>query len=402
MKKNLLLITFVCITLLFASCSAPAQNTGTAEASGPAATEGAKATADSSLTLDGIKKAAQDAGYEVQDVRDFQLIGGVGPVAGFNVIFKDENSESYIPVLEFKNSDDAGKYAEEVNAAGYNLCIMNGKYLTITGAEYGVPVNEKEKTALEGLLGSKVMEYTAPEPVQLASAKDYAGAYRQIDAISRALDELVNKSVLLYDKTAAEGKRIGDTVVLGSLLSSIDLAFTATLSEDQTQLDAVPQVWEMFGCTDFKLEHPSADNYILTGKRAGQETTFEVKCSFDPGTGSLRLVDKSAGETTDLYEFVPLGSDRYAFQTLNSRAIVEYKDGKVRSFAYSLNKYDKSLNYDPDKDGIYGKGAAADEAWVSKLGEENFDRLISSDGTKLKISAAGFTGEKVQAEIDVQ
>lgn len=402
MKKNLLLITFVCITLLFTSCSAPANNTGTAEATGPAVTEAAKAPADSSMTLDSIKKAAQNAGYGVDDVQEFQLLGGVEPVAGFNMIFKDGSNESYIPVLEFGNAEDAGKYAEEVNAAGYNLCIMNGKYLTITGAEYGVPVNEKEKAVLEGLLGSKVMEYTAPAAVQLASAKDYAGAYQQIDTISRALDEFVNKSVLLYDKTAEEGKRIGDTVVLGSLLSSIDLAFTATLCEDQTQLDAVSQVWEMFGCTDFKLEHPSANNYILTGKRSGQETTFEVKCSFDPGTGSLRLVDTGAGETTDLYEFVPLGSDRYAFQTLNSRAVVEYKDGKVKSFAYSLNKYDNSLSYDPDSDGIYGKGAIADEAWVSKLGEDNFDRLITSDGTKLKISAAGFTGEKVQAEIEVQ
>ncbi|HWQ29621.1 MAG TPA: hypothetical protein VN549_01420 [Negativicutes bacterium] len=229
------------------------------------------------MTLESIKKAAQDAGYQVEDVQDFQLVGGVEPVAGFNVIFKEENNEFYIPILEFKNSDEAGKYAEEVNAADYNLCIMNGKYLTITGAEYGVPVNEKQKTALEGLLGSKVMEYKAPAAVKLASAKDYAGAYQQIDAISRALDEFVNKSVLLYDKTAAEGKRIGDTVVLGSLLSSIDLAFTATLCEDQTQLDAVSQVWEMFGCTDFKLEHPAANNYILTGKRAGQETIFEVK-----------------------------------------------------------------------------------------------------------------------------
>ncbi|HWQ29622.1 MAG TPA: hypothetical protein VN549_01425 [Negativicutes bacterium] len=87
---------------------------------------------------------------------------------------------------------------------------------------------------------------------------------------------------------------------------------------------------------------------------------------------------------------------------MNSRAIVEYKDGKVKSFAYSLNKYNKTPNYDSDADGIYGKGTAADEAWVSKLGEDNFDRFITSDGTKLKISAVDFTGEKVQAEIEVQ
>ena len=402
MKKSIVFITFICIALLFTACSAPASNADTAKTAGQSTAEEPKATADSGLTLDSIKKAAQDAGYAVEAVQDFQLINGLKPVGGFNLVYKDENNESHIPVFEFKNPDEADAYAKQVNEAGYNLCIMNGKYLTMTSAEYGVPVNDKEKNVLETLLNSKVMEYTAASPVQLSSAKDYAGAYLQIDAICKALDELINKSILLHDKAASEGERISDKVIVAAPISSMDLAFTSSLSENQTQLDAVVQVWEMFGSTDVKLEHPAAHNYVLTGKRNGRDTTFEIKCSFDPATGSMCLVDTDGGEAFDLFEFVPLGGDKYAFQTLDSRAIVEYKDGKVLSFVFSLNKTDKALVYNSDSDAIYGKGVAVDEAWASKAGEDSYERFISYDGTKLKIVANSFMGERVKEEIDAQ
>lgn len=402
MNKSIVFAVVIGITIMFAACSAPANNADTAETTGQSVAEETKTQADSSLTLDIIKKAAQEAGYTVEAVQDFQLINGLQPVDGFNLIYKDENNESYIPVLEFKNADDAEAYAKQVNEAGYNLCIMNGKYLTLTSAQYGVTINDKQKSVLEKLLDSKVMEYTATSPAKLNDPKDYAGAYLKIDAICKALDELINKSMLLHDKSVPDGERISDKVFVASPISSMDLAFTSSLCENQTQLDAVVQVWEMFGCTGVKLEHASAHNYVLTGKRSGRETAFEIKCSFDPGTGSLRLTDNDGGEAFELYEFVPLGGDKYAFQTLYARSIVEYKDGKVMSFVYSLNKTDKALAYNSDSDGIYGKGAAIDEAWVSKNSEDSFEQFISYNGTKLKIAADVFTGERVKAEIDAQ
>lgn len=408
MNKSIILITFICITLLFASCSAPENNADTAGTAKTAEVTGQSAAAepekpvDSGLTLAGIKKAAEEAGYAVEAVEDFQLNNEPKPTDGFNVLYKDKNSESHIPILEFKNAEDALTYAKQVNEAGYNLCIVNGKYLTVTGAQYGVTVNDNEKNLLETLLKSKVMEYMEASPVPLKPAKDFAGAYLQIDAISKALDKLINKSILLHDKAVPEDQRIGAKLVVYSPLSSGDLAFLSNLSENQVQLDAVVQVWQMFGCTDVKLRHDAAHDYVLTGKRSGRDATFEIHCSFNPVAGSLRLTDIDGGEAFELYEFVPLGGDKYAFQTLYARAIVEYKDGKIISFVYSLNKTDKTLAYNSETDGIYGKSGAAGEAWVSKAGDDSYERFVSYDGTKLKIASDIFTGERLKAEINVQ
>jgi hypothetical protein len=172
----------------------------------------------------------------------------------------------------------------------------------------------------------------------------------------------MKKSILLHDKSAPAGERISESYVTFSPLSSGDLAFLAYLSEDQAQLDAIVKLWENFGVKDMKLKHEAANDYILTGSRMGLDTAFEIHCSFSPETGALRLSDIDGGEVLDFYEFVPLGGDKCAFQTLYERAIVEYKNGKILSFIYSLNKRDKAFTYNPDSDGIYGKGGGIDEA----------------------------------------
>lgn len=397
MKRSIVLVFFLCIMVLFAACSGPKGDSAAA-----AVAAEAPKSVDSGMTLEQIKKAAQDAGCEIEEVKDFQLIGGQVPVAGFNLIYKDELSESHIPVLEFQNDDEALAYAEQVNDAGYNMSIVNGKFMTITGSQFGIPTNDKEQALLEKIMDSKVMEYTKKAPVVVSSANDYAGAYLKIDAINKAVDELVTKSILLYDKSAPEDKRIGDVFIAGSLISSMDLAFTAGMKEDQTQLDAVAQVWEMFGCTDVKVSHDAPHNYTLTGKRAGLDTSFEIKCSFSPGTGSLRLIDKDGGQLVEFYEFVPLDADKYAVQTLYARAIVEYKEGKVNYFIYTANKTDKALAYDPEADGIYEKGGALDEAWAAKASKDSYERYIVYDGAKLVISADTFFGERLNTEIDAQ
>ena len=414
MKKSIIFLTFICIILLFTSCFAPANNAktfGTAETvettkavETTVQSEATKEenTVDSGLTLAGIKKAAQEAGYEVGVVDEYQMDNEPKPVDGFSLIYKDENNQSNIPVIEFKNADDARAYAKQINEEGYVLSIVNGKYLTMTGAKYGVTLNDNERSLLETLLKTKAMEYTEADPVKLEPAKDYAGACLQRDAIYKALDKLVNKSVLLHDKAVAGDKRISAAFVSFTLISSGDLAFTSNLCEDQVQLDAVVKLWKMFGVTDMKLKHDAAHDYVLTGKRMGLDTTFEIHCTFDPETGSLRLTDIDGGEVLELYEFVPLGGDKYAFQTLYERAIVEYKDGKIMSFIYSLNKRDKALAYNSGSDGIYGKSGEVDEAWVSKAGEDSCEQFISSNGTKLKIAADSFTGERLKVEIDIQ
>lgn len=349
-----------------------------------------------------IKKAARESGYEIETVDEYQMDNDPKPADGFNLIYMDDYSQSYIPVFEFKNADEALIYAEQISGEGYSRSIVNGKYLTMTSARYGVIMNDNEKNLLEKLLKTEVTEFTEADPVIPEPAEDYAGACLQIKAIYNALDKTVNKSVLLYDKAAAEDKRISASFVTFSLILSGDLSFTSNLCEDQTQLDAVVQLWEMFGVADMKLIHDAANEYILTGKRMGLDTTFEIQCSFNPETGSLRLLDADGGEVLEFYEFVPLGGDKYAFQTLYERLIVEYKDGIIVSFIYSLSKREKELAYNPASDGIFGKSDGIDEAWVSVKGEDSYEQFISGAGTKLKITADSFTGDRLKIEIDIQ
>lgn len=418
MKKLCTFIAIICIALLSVSCtsektviksgsgSATSQTSNSTDLVAPGAPASVKQDQASvkqdldGLTLDSIKKAAQDAGYAVEDVQDRQTGIEPKPVDGINVIYEDENNSAHIPVLEFKNAEDAQACAKEINENGYNLCIINGKFLTMTGAKYGVVLNDKENALLENLMQSKVMEYIEPGPAAIVPSKDYAGAFKQIEAIRTALDKLINKSVLLYCKTLPPDEAQKTASLNISPISSGDLAFTGTLCEDQTQIDAVKQVWEMFGCTDFILKHNAAHDYILTGKRAGVDAKFEIRCVYFPDTGALRLVEKDDGEAKEFYEFIPLGADKYAFQTLYERALVEYKDGKIISFVYSQNKRTKSSAFNPDKDGIYPKGAGVDNAWVSKAGEDSYEQFITYDGRKLDIAADNFMGERLKLEIN--
>lgn len=420
MKKKILIFTVICIAYLLVSCSAPvnkadsSEKTGTSDspataaimevsgASGQSAIITSESPVDSGMTLAGIKQAAQSAGFDVEDVQDYQLPDNPIPVGGFNIIYIDDSSESHIPIYEFKNAQDALTYAALVNEAGYNLCIINGRFLTMVSAKYGIPLNDNEKNTLEPLLKSTVMAYVAPSAAPLTPVKDYAGACIQIEIIREAFDTLVNKSVLLYDKSVAEDARIEAAYITFTLISSGDLAFTSSLSEDQIQIDAVKQVWEMFGVADMKIVHETANDYVLTGKRAGLDTSFELHCMFDPATGSLRLTDIDGGQAIEFFEYVPLGGDKYAFQTLYERAIIVYKGGKITSFVYSLNKRNNEYAYNADADGIYGKSAGIDEAWVSQAGEDSFDQFISYDGTTLKIAADSFLGTRLKTDIQVQ
>lgn len=421
MMKPLACLVFLCI-MLFTSCSfankaggstATSQNTTAPENKTDTATKITETTAkstvaetkkpvESALTLAGIKKAAQDKGYKVEVLEDTQLDIEPKPVDGFNMTYADENLIANVPVFEFKNAEDAKAYAKQVNGSGYNLCIINGKFLSMTGARYGITLNDNEKTVIETLLKSKVMEYVEPSPAPVKYTRDFAGAYSQIKAICTALDKLVNKPVLLYDKTLPNNdpKRLDN--ISFSLLMSGDLSFLAVLCEDQTKLDAIVQAWEMFGCTDVKLKHNAANDYTLTGKRAGLDTSFEIHCAYSPEKGSLLLLDKDGGEVVELYEFVPLGGDKYAIQTLYERCIIEYKDGKIISFIYSRNKTDKALAYDITKDGIYPNGQGTGEAWVLKNGEDSYEQSISFSGNKLKIAADSFMGDRLKAEINVK
>lgn len=434
MKKNSCFLIIFCAALLLSSCGftikivpsktetgvetgIPSENTDTdeTEASIEASADTAETTETAApeeevisedtddLTLAGIKSEVEAAGYTVEGGLDeYQTDSDPKPADGFNWTYEDEYSMSNIPVYEFNNAEDALAYAKQINAEGYSRAVVNGKFVTMTRSSYGIVDNENEKSFLERLLKTQISEYVESEPVLLQPAEDYAGACLQIRAITAALDKLVNKSVILHDKTAPEGLQVKLAFISFYMLNSGDLSFTASLCEDQAEIDAIVQLWQSWGVGDFEIIHDNPHEYVMTGTRMGMETTFEIECSFHPETGSLRLIDTDGGQMLELYEFVPLGDDKYAFQTQNERAIVEYKEGRIVSFIYTLNRSEDFV-YQADTDGIFGECEGIDEAWVLAKGEENYDQFLVGKDGKLYISAVSFTSDdRFILETDIQ
>jgi hypothetical protein len=91
-----------------------------------------------------------------------------------------------------------------------------------------------------------------------------------------------------------------------------------------------------------------------------------------------------------------LGNDRYAFQTLNERAIVVYKDGVISSLAYSLKPRSSEFAYSPEADNIFPDGTGADDAWVLASGKDAFEQLIVYDGKKPSDFCYGFYRHKTR------
>jgi hypothetical protein len=116
-----------------APSAAPAQSEGTFKA------------------IDEIKDRATASGYEVEELLDFQKSLAEGTVGGFNVIIGD----SHIPVMEFTADEGAQAYADMINEAGYNIAVVNGRFLTMVSASDGIVKDKKQQQALEDIMDAK-------------------------------------------------------------------------------------------------------------------------------------------------------------------------------------------------------------------------------------------------------
>lgn len=134
------------------SYSPAAQNTVT-----PQMSPESSATADSAVdqerfkALDEIKERAIAEGYETTALFDFQKSMAPGATDGFNIEIGDYS----IPVLVFPTPEDAQTYADAVNAAGYNLAVVNGRYMSMITAADGSAAYPEQQTALESIMDAK-------------------------------------------------------------------------------------------------------------------------------------------------------------------------------------------------------------------------------------------------------
>ena len=353
-----------------------------------------EAPVDAGITLESVKKAALDAGYAAEDIPEITVQTEPVPVRGIYVNYMDETLQSQCPVYEFKSAAEAMSFAREVNDSGYSLCIVNDKLLAMTDAKYGIILHDKEKAVLESFLESRFLPYEEPALPPVNPDKDYAGAASRIERIQQSLDKLINQSVILHAKSLPTEAQTALSFITFSLVGSADLSFTAPLNENQANIDAVIQTWELYGCTDVKISHDKPHEYVMTGTRAGMDAPFAIHCVYSPEQDSISLLDKDEEELLEFFEYVPLGNDRYAFQTLYERAIVSYQDGEITSLSYSLKPRSFEYAYSPETDNIYPDGMGADDAWVFAAGKDVFEQTIVLDGTNLQISAEDFTGEE--------
>ena len=100
------------------------------------------------VTLESMKKALTDAGYEIA-IED-TIAEGLGSVKGFFFAYERAGVNINIPVFEFDSEKDANDYAAIINSYNDQTAVTNGKYLT--AAEKN---NKKEKAFLEKLLKGK-------------------------------------------------------------------------------------------------------------------------------------------------------------------------------------------------------------------------------------------------------
>ncbi|MCL2336646.1 MAG: hypothetical protein FWC60_04410 [Firmicutes bacterium] len=139
MKKIWALIFVLVLTFSLAGC-------------GGNKTGGANNSAAGGVTLAGMKQAAADKGYKISDgyIKYNDKI-----VGGFTVDYPNGTNEYMAPVLEFDSPVSAAAYAKTVNEAGYNVCVVNGKYLTMVAAEKGTAKDPDEQTFFANLLNGR-------------------------------------------------------------------------------------------------------------------------------------------------------------------------------------------------------------------------------------------------------
>jgi hypothetical protein len=378
--------------------------------------------ANNSLTLEILKKGALDAGYKIDDKQILvsSKPGTPKPAAGFVINYVSENSQMQIGVVEFNNAADALTYAKLINSSGIGLAIINDKFFTMTRASYGIVEDDKQKGFLEQLLRSKVMSWTGFTPKNNYS-KDYKGAVELVADIDTAYNILLKRSVTVYDKKLP----LNDpkSLEMASFLSPLSsVGYYPPFCDDTAMLDQYMKMWEYFGVTELNLKNKPND-YVMTGKRYQMDKAFEIHAEYDPAKGSIRLVDILDGkEQTCFYEFIPLGSDKYAIQSDTMRMIIEYKNGLVTSFTASqlipsttsisvisdngqatVSTTESAANVNSAaKDSIYPEGAGADAAWVMKAGESAFEQVLTFDGTTIKVNVKSFTGDRIKADIPKQ
>ena len=116
-------------------------------------------------SLDEIKNKLIDSGYEISDLIDLQKEFAVNFVDGFN-FSKDGKKKLCHGVCYTK---DSKAYADMVIESGYNIPILNGRFVTLVEATKGIVTDLELQAELEELMDAKALV-----PEQWSNTEDVA------------------------------------------------------------------------------------------------------------------------------------------------------------------------------------------------------------------------------------
>ena len=354
--------------------------------------ETARASVPDTKKLDDFKKAVGDAGCEIVEMMDISKIGN--SIDGFMFDYKD----TYIPVYEFKSAEDARAEADKINEAGYNVAVVNGRFMSMVGAKAGVVKDLDEQRTVETIMGVSAEDSTyAPKAEAAAATTDYKSAAGLILEIGEAMNAFYDQIATKHGQTHKSGDPGSVDNVIVNMLDSMGLAITSGFCEDQVMLDAIQTMLTGYlGYTKAEIARNAPNNYILNAT-GGNGISSEYNGIYDPGTGSLKMTNTEGGKIVEFVEFVPLGGNKYAYRSERQKAVVEYSAGRILSFAFASNN--QAGDYSADV--IYPSGNGADESWVTRGGPESYDQCIIFDGAKVSVNARPVYGSRVVVEIPV-
>lgn len=185
--------------------------------------------------------------------------------------------------------------------------------------------------------------------------------------------------------------------VITLMFGSIPMALTSQFCENEEMLKGVESVGELLALSDVKVTSNKAHDYTLTEIQKSSQQPYEINAVYDPTNGGIRMVEKTGGKVTEFFEFIPLGSDQYAFQTNSERGIVNFKDRKTSSFVYTKLSFNDS-KYSSESDSIYPSGTGASMEWAVFRGEDGYEQYFNFDGKNIKLSMQTFK-ERIKTEI---
>lgn len=190
----------------------------------------------------------------------------------------------------------------------------------------------------------------------------------------------------------------GDMIIMMFMpMYSMELAMGASLNEKDpwaTVSSGISQVFSFMGGSDATVERLEAHVYTVSYADS-DGNLIEDHFKADP-QGGIQMLRYRGGDLRELFEFVVLGEDTYAWQTSRERAVLGWDGEQFTSFCYT-SQADDAGSY-TEADCIFGSADRCTDQWVTE--RQDFHTSLTFDGETMELSTINFfLGNKVHAVI---